>query len=121
MLTRQEVFDKVVTHLRKQGRKAELDLSYEDGAMSCAYRGEEGTMCAAGCLIDDERYDRDLEGSDVTSAKVTGALLSSGLSPHDITFVRELQKVHDGLSTEAWERSWAALAADNNLTMPPAP
>lgn len=46
----QEIFDKVVNHLRKQGHRS---LS-EDGR--CLYRGSNGDKCAIGCIISDEDY-----------------------------------------------------------------
>lgn len=45
-MTLQEIFDTVVTHLRKQGERA---MVVHDAALNgCAYRGDRGTMCAAG-------------------------------------------------------------------------
>ena len=54
--TEQEVFDQVATHLLKQGRP-----SYSEQSRMCAYRGEEGFKCAAGCLVSDEEYDVSME------------------------------------------------------------
>lgn len=50
MRTAQELFDTVVTHLRKQNAKSEF--YYEDGRLpSCVYRTEAGLSCAVGCLM----------------------------------------------------------------------
>ena len=57
-MTNQQIFNKVAKHLLKQGRRA------RDGN-GCAYRGENGTKCAVGCLIPDALYDDRLEGSSV--------------------------------------------------------
>ena len=46
----QAIFDHVITHLKVQGHPAHE----EDG--SCAYRAEDGSACAVGCLIPDEDY-----------------------------------------------------------------
>ncbi len=55
-MTKQEMFDTVATHLFSQGKQA----LYGDG--TCAYRGDEGTKCAIGCLIPDDVYTEDMEG-----------------------------------------------------------
>ena len=59
-MTRQQVFDFVVSHMKRQGRKS-LDESHPVDRM-CMYRHGE-LKCAAGCLIDDEDYDPSMEHS----------------------------------------------------------
>ena len=44
----QTVFDRVATHLLTQNAQS---LDIVDG--ECLYRGEDGKMCAAGCLLTD--------------------------------------------------------------------
>lgn len=46
----QEIFDKVVLHLRKQGRRAQETNEY--GVALCRYRTSDGLKCAAGWLFD---------------------------------------------------------------------
>lgn len=58
MINRQEIFEKMVTGLYRQG-KPSVDLF--NGF--CKYRGDGGTKCAIGFLIDDSEYDPSLEGS----------------------------------------------------------
>lgn len=53
--TAQEVFDQVVNHLRKQNKQSLANSK-------CLYRYGD-LKCAAGCLISDEEYHRDMEGS----------------------------------------------------------
>ncbi len=83
--TPQSIFDKVATHLFEQGRPAL-------NGNSCAYRGEEGRVCAIGCLITDEQYDRRME------SKAGYAVLRDhplqDLRPFD-ELLDELQVVHD--------------------------
>jgi len=65
MNTIQEVFDRVVAHLIKQGKQSlteENRYSYSGG---CSYRGVNGTSCAVGCLIPDDEYKVVLEGVSV--------------------------------------------------------
>lgn len=52
----QDIFDTVLTHLRKQG-KPSMDIVQGDAR--CLYRGPGGTSCAIGCLMPDELYDAD--------------------------------------------------------------
>jgi len=92
MMTKQEVFDKVVTHLRSMKERS-IRLPY----MECAYRGSGGAKCAAGCLIDDEFYSERLEGWAVVEPVVLEALRSSGVPTDDSTIrmVERLQLSHD--------------------------
>lgn len=54
----QEIFDKVVAHLKAQRRPSVLP----DRSM-CAYRSADGCKCAFGVFISDEGYIPELEGS----------------------------------------------------------
>jgi len=93
MINRQEVFDKVLTHLRKQGGVA---VSSENG--ECSYRGTAGSMCALGCLILDEYYLPEMEGDSANDVPVIAALISSGydVSSEDEEFLVDVQSdMHD--------------------------
>ena len=59
----QAIFDRVITHLKAQGHPAQE----EDG--SCAYRAEDGSACAVGCLIPDEDYNICFESKSVEALK----------------------------------------------------
>lgn len=62
-MTPQEIFDTVATHLFTQGVMA-VNTSLipdSDGTAKCAYRGDNGVKCAAGCLIPDELYKPEME------------------------------------------------------------
>lgn len=101
----QVIFDTVVDHLFTQGRPAKTILN---GALTCAYRGDDGTKCAVGCLLDDEQYDPDLEGNNVQDEavqlalglRVTDVLMSDELVQRRIDLLAALQHVHD------WEPNW---------------
>lgn len=61
-MTNQEIFDRVIAHLRKQGEPA-----FDDEG-DCLYRTEINgrvLMCAVGCLIADEHYSENLEGKTI--------------------------------------------------------
>lgn len=92
-LTMQETFDKVATHLIKQGRQS-------CGNGVCAYRGEKDLMCAVGVLIPDDLYNEDMEDKDVLNIledfpylrEVFGATDDDGKM---FALLAELQSVHD--------------------------
>ena len=111
-LTRQEVYDIVKSHLLDQGSKSLM----ETGDM-CAYRGENGTSCAVGCLIPDEDFPSQLEGKDIH-----GLVCSSTLNQKLVSFLRkhmfllyELQRIHDNIPVENWPHELAYLAEAHNL------
>lgn len=127
-MTPQQAFDRVAKHLLEQGRKSMGTMP--DGSSACAYRGEDGTACAVGCLIPDECYDEVLENT------VAGALLQAriphhmGLAPVDrqvrwessascvveslggpteaanlVPLLVRLQEIHDYIGVGFWKES----------------
>lgn len=72
--TAQRMFSHGLLTLFAQGKAATADEQ-------CAYRGEDGTRCFVGALIPDPVYSPALEGEDVQSRRVCGALTRSGW-PH---------------------------------------
>ena len=58
MLTPQEILDKVVHHLKTDGRPS---YRYDNKCVHCLYRGPEGARCFVGILIPDEAYSPELE------------------------------------------------------------
>lgn len=108
----QQMFDRVATHLLTQN-----EMAMKDGG--CAYRGEEGTMCAVGCLIDDKVYSKELEGHslwdenlDDEENQVTTAVENSigrPITTKEFNMLQELQQLHDGarvLSGEPAVKGW---------------
>lgn len=59
IMTGQDVFDKVAKHFVTQVVQSELG----DESDTCAYRSPEGLTCAAGCIIPDEHYREEFEGT----------------------------------------------------------
>lgn len=91
-MTAQEVFDASGCHLIRQGAQSVTPLT-------CAYRGPEGRMCAAGIFIPDDVYakhaDPDSEFGNALEAQSWSVLAKQlGLSAHT-ELVQELQVVHD--------------------------
>lgn len=87
----QEIFDKVATHLIAQGKQS---LDYDGRARGCAYRGDDGTMCAAGCLIPDDEYAPEFEGIPWDGiAKDVPSFANATFEVHSLIY--SLQLVHD--------------------------
>lgn len=115
-MTRQEVFTKVVMHLREQKvQSGEMD---EDGLWVCKYRGPNNTKCAAGCLIADEHYDNAMENRDCFVDSIERALVASGVSKSDMQLVRELQILHDTREPESWKTAFIKMADHFGLEVP---
>lgn len=93
-----EIYYTVRAHLLRQNEQARD----EDGR--CAYRGKNGTACAVGCLIKDEFYYPSMEGTNIISYHITGALTKSGIEMTDSTsrLLAALQGIHDGSRPNEW-------------------
>ena len=121
-MNRQEVFTKVATHLLNQ-----MEVS-ESHPGACAYRGENGTMCAVGCLIKDEFMKSEFNGSGVTDSRVLNALNLSGIKLEytpgecggdgDIHFLIKLQDIHDLHDPNVWNKQLENFALVRGLEMP---
>lgn len=96
----QAIFDTVVNHLRKQ-KVQSLD---DEGR--CVYRGNNGAMCAVGCLIKDEFYDKKIEHLPVRNPDVVSALVKSGLviNHNTIGLLGDLQYIHDSEGIDMEEK-----------------
>lgn len=114
-MTPQEVFDKVVTHLRKQGR------SSRNG--KCLYRYGD-LKCAAGCLIEDEEYRPFMDGdSDTSIGRIlhhpdTPVSMRERLAPH-LELISSLQNLHDNRGVPDWENELSDVARDFDLQYTP--
>ena len=118
-MTDQEVFDKVVTALRKQGRRSSMMQPHpEYGSQEiCRYRGPRGVKCAAGHLIPDELYDEEMEGKDWNSIVENWPSIAALNLPTDL--VSEFQYIHDHHSIGDWETFWGVLAEKYSLAYTP--
>jgi hypothetical protein len=93
-MTKQEIFDHVLTHLRKQGKPAINET--DSGEDICAYRTDDGLKCAVGCLIPDDKYNEDLEGRSATV--VYGVLGGEPTSGAALFLVGVQLCLHDNIS-----------------------
>ena len=126
MITLQEIFDRAVIGVITQGKPSVTKTAC--GASRCLYRGEAGTKCAVGHLIDDAVYTPDLEGNECVRTLVMQALEQSlGKLPEDsFNLIIQLQLTHDVASTgsdflPAFIARAREIAADFNLTFPKLP
>jgi len=111
-MNRQEVFNKIYTHLLKQGRKSGV-------TDKCKYRKGE-LRCAIGCLITDSAYNKILEGRGVPCERVQTALRISGitLNPKTRQLLIECQSIHDTTHARTWKSQLQDLAKTFNLKVP---
>jgi hypothetical protein len=112
-MTDQEIFDKVVNHLRKQGGKAVND----DG--ECLYRAPHGKKCAFGCLMTDEEYTGRWEFRTARYLIDTEESLQR-FAPHK-ELIYTLQKIHDATSygVYKWEEKFKKCAEKFGLEYKP--
>lgn len=106
MLTRQEMFDKVVEGLASQDFQQSVSVyrinDEGDVDFGCVYRGENGLKCAAGWLIPDELYDPNMENRLATGIIKQYPQCNEYLECSDDDrfdkLVNELQGAHDDSS-----------------------
>ena len=89
-MTKQETFDIIVNHLRKQRCKSAENSK-------CLYRGPNNTKCAAGILIPDKDYIPQMEYANINDG-------------HNIGLVFDMQHVHDNCHINNWEEHFRFFA-----------
>ena len=114
----QEIFDKVSNHLLTQNLRSTNQLCE---ITSCAYRGDNGTTCAIGCLIPDALYHTKLEGFGVANRKVKDTLrpVIGRVTFAKAALLLNLQHIHDNMKTSSWNSRLRGLANIHNLTFTP--
>ena len=119
-MTPQEVFDKVVSHLRKQGCRSETDKKNVAGNISCLYRGPNGTKCAAGCLIDDEDFDPEMDsGYPVSDLFAKWPVVADKIGRDNQDLLTTLQNIHDEDMLVEWENGFKYCANKFGLIYTP--
>ncbi len=131
MKTRQEIFNQVCNHLLTQKEKA-------INGPACVYLAPDGKQCAVGCLIPKEYYDPEIEGFGlcVVDQKVSVGrglmyqenklkmILMESLEmtendfKENITFLRELQRIHDDNHPDNWAYRLLVFGEETNLEIP---
>lgn len=114
----QEIFDKIVSHLRAQGEKSvKRDI---DGQFMCAYRGDDGRKCAIGALIPDLMYESRMEGIDLDFLLIRfpkiNLLFDNAFDVNNpSSLLKFFQRIHDGDPVAAWEEEFQRLAEKYKL------
>lgn len=141
MLTKQEIFTKVVTGLAAQGWEQAKIHSRSGCFDTCMYRWEKDgkvLRCALGQLIPDEIYVPELEGKRLgvvaqnqpsTYPKAEGneviqrarsTLTAAGVGPENYDFITTLQQEHDdALDSDNMFCRFQGLCATHSLAWPP--
>lgn len=104
----QSIFDKVVTHLLTQGRKAINE------AGGCRYRYG-ALKCAAGCLIPDEDYRPEFEGKAVDISP-TREYFRTKFTEDQFELIRRLQRIHDQSAVGDWPLKLKQIAKHYGLS-----
>ncbi len=108
-MKRQELFDKVVTHLLTQKEQSRKISSL------CAYRGQNNLKCAIGCLIPDDLYSESLEGNNVESLFVYFPKVRKLIGKRNKDLCENLQDIHDNIDVSLWYSYLSNLAESQNL------
>jgi hypothetical protein len=87
--TAQEVFDQISVHMLKQKARSMV----EDDV--CAYRGEGGLKCAAGCLISDEEASIFKPGFNLNTLPWSCLITRGMVTDKHKTLISEMQAIHD--------------------------
>ena len=108
-MTAQEIFDKVSLHLLTQNEKSIAKDEFGRQKM-CLYRGANGLKCAIGCLIPDDKYDREaMEGLAASSFNGDTPSCLPNLLPQDMprangkNFLLDMQDIHDRYQPDDWK------------------
>lgn len=134
LLTHQEIFDTVATHLLRQNAQC-------GDQIGCRYYDPQtGHKCAVGCLIPPARYDGHLEGHSIESIisvltglckdgdqldanqqELLGILGDAGVNVSDLNTLKllhKLQEIHDQAKVADWKLELTELAQSCSLNMP---
>jgi len=114
----QSLFNTVSSHLLTQNAKSvDHEFESDSGSAGCAYRGENGLQCAAGCLIPDEAYNFDMEGETALSVfKGYSSKLPKDIwNWPNIELIGKLQEIHDHTQVSDWPRRLTKLAKEYDL------
>lgn len=111
--TKQQIFDQVAAHMLTQNKAS---MKVEGSDEFCAYRGDAGLKCAAGCLIADDEYKPEMDRSVFGNGTGWDTLVSRGLAPseHEM-FIGRLQRIHDSTPPTNWKDRLNEFAVSHDL------
>ncbi len=116
--TAQEVFNHVAHHLLTQNVKAGEKV---DWSFVCLYKDGRNNKCAAGCLIPDELYTKEMEdrpwfSTGENSLGKRGMCQEFGFPDNHSGLINNLQEVHDAYSPAGWKDRLSNVAVLNGLS-----
>lgn len=113
----QEIFDKMVLHLRTQNCKSMHDIhaKFLNMVEKCAYRGKNDTKCAVGCILDDRDYNVRMEGKSWQGLVEP----SKGSKSIKTEIIIKMQKIHDAYNVKDWEIEFQKAACYFGLNLTP--
>jgi len=129
-MTKQEIFDKVATHLLTQNEKSSKSIAITTSTnttdnplnkneLMCLYRSPNNLKCAIGCLIPDELYDKSMEGRTVSGLLADWPKLARILGVNRGSVIRDilvdLQMLHDWKPTGIWRAELLDIARSYSL------
>lgn len=120
-MNKQAIFDKVKEHLLTQKQQSRTMMGLPGGYVEkprCAYRGDNGRKCAIGALIPDDMYVSWMEGNSVIFLIDKYPVVQAHLGVEnnsDVTFLNELQGIHDAWDPVDWEKRLQMFADDHKL------
>ena len=123
-MTDLEIFDFVAAHLLRQGKQSRCASA---GSLyhACLYRNTDGTSCAIGCLIKDEFYDPEMEGTQIPDNPMAQAAVAKSIGRklvgHVTDVLNMLQRVHDNDQPRHWPRRLSEARSDLFPDAPPIP
>lgn len=112
-MTRQEIFNKVATHLLTQNKKAMRPSVMGSG---CVYKTDAGLRCAIGCLIPDEHPGLDFDGDVGELVLAHGDLKELFDWRNNVVLLEALQVVHDEQQPSTWILDLEAEAVNHGLS-----
>lgn len=109
-LTYQQIFDRSVGRLLKQGKKS-------GRSMVCQYHHANGRRCAIGVLIPKRYYSPKMEGKSVGHLFRNFSIQMSncGFSEVHKGLLQNLQGIHDSNPVHLWRQKFRDLAAQRDL------
>lgn len=107
-MTKQQIFNRAARHLLTQNKRC------VDNEGNCQYRYS-GLKCAAGVLIPDHKYCKEMEGASWTFANAKPSLKKIVQQVGHKRFVVELQLVHDRNTPDKWAGILVCVGEHHNL------
>ncbi len=111
-MKRQDMFNIIVDHLRKQNVKA------IDSRGTCMYRKNK-LKRAVGCLIPDDIYQPEMESQSIINLFNNYPKVRKLLGARNIDFLFDMQIIHDKRDVKEWERLWERYAKTYNVKYTP--